>query len=245
MTIKRFLAIIFFASISSITFAQVNIERPDASYEVDKQICADVAGDVYQSTNRSAQMIIGSAIFNGIGQSIQIAKCMQGKGWLIGGDKDDEVRIKNAQNKIQAYDKFNTAIDEISNDPIFKKFGNCDFNELKPYLIKSTCLAKDLAPENIADKTKASATEKLSIEFLGKISNQQLDRLRILYLTKDPKKNAGAALAQVYSELMQEGNENRLNLYMGKITWGEYNQRRRLINEKFNNNFSVANNMDD
>jgi hypothetical protein len=40
----------------------------------------------------------------------------------------------------------------------------------------------------------------------------------------------GAAMATVREKIDDEGSANLLNLYSGKITWGEYNQNRKDIN---------------
>jgi len=236
----------FIASLSCLLFfsnyalAQVylNLNNPNANYDLDRQACTNSAKDVVRESSH-ALINFAAAIVNGISGSVDIAKCMDSKGWVY-ASKEDEQKWKDAQKAVQDIEKVNdrlikhaAALEELNNDPQYKF---CSLNELRPFYLKSACKAQDISLSQLTDQSKATPAEKLSIDFLDKRAKEYLEK-RALIFEKGPDKNSGPALARLDRETSKSASESRLNLYMGKITWGQYNQIRKTDWEKFDADF--------
>ena len=95
------------------------------------------------------------------------------------------------------------------------------------YFNKTTCSPIDLTIAQLADETKPNDEEKVQIlKVREQVAIHQLDfvrKLRSNGLSQD--KQLADALELFENELVQ----NSLNLYGGKITWGEFNQVKKNI----------------
>jgi hypothetical protein len=104
----------------------------------------------------------------------------------------------------------------------------CANFDLKAYYEKSSCSAKDITFQQITDTTKISENQKLALSkqrfAMGQFNNQLIDAQR-KYLGEK-----GGKFATIYETIVVPQNEKiALDLYNGKITWGEYNQHRKDI----------------
>ena len=120
----------------------------------------------------------------------------------------------------EAIDKLNQQSNERCANPEFKAFYD-----------KTPCTTRDINFQYVSDATKITPTQK-KVLLLAKSSIDaiQKERMRI-------EREAGMhEIVHLKEQLLIPQNDaNNLDLYNGKITWGEYNTKRRDI---FNNYLS-------
>jgi hypothetical protein len=127
-----------------------------------------------------------------------------------------------SQATMNAWEARNSEINEIYNkicaDPKYKLF-----------FAKTPCNHPDITLQFLTDSSKADAAEKKVIvlmdgEFL-KIATMQADNLR---QNVNPASLA-IALSNLRLQHRSESQDNLTNLYQGKISWGEYNTKRKAL----------------
>jgi hypothetical protein len=166
----------------------------------------------------------GSAINTMTTNEMLFNSCMGAKGWSL--KSKDVIQAEVAQNQA----KDSVVRDTISSVVERVKI-HCRENEFKEYYAKTGCLVSDISFSQIADESKITPEQKVALLKQQDIIagfNKEQDEIM---------KRAGAAgvreadLRRIHLYPMQE--KNNLNLFTGKITWGEYNQRRRDIPVEF------------
>ena len=104
----------------------------------------------------------------------------------------------------------------------------CASPEFKPYYEKTPCLANQINFQYVSDNSKITAIQKKVIQNLrSAIDENQRERVRV-----DRETGFGWAADLMEQFLIPPNDANNLDLLNGKITWGEYNTKRRDI---FNN----------
>lgn len=104
---------------------------------------------------------------------------------------------------------------------------NCAKPELKEYYSKTACFSIDITLEQMADGTKITNIQKpILLKARGIADDLTNSDLKLL---KEFGGNNGNKLAAIYESLKPQSEKNTLDLYNGKITWGEYNRRRKEI----------------
>jgi hypothetical protein len=109
---------------------------------------------------------------------------------------------------------------------------NCQKPELKEYYSKTPCNVAGITFEHMSDATKITLLQKNAMQkarlLADEINKEQLAINRAF----------GGAMGGKVSDLIEstsspQNDKNNLDLYNGKITWGDYNQKRKEI---FTNN---------
>ncbi len=84
----------------------------------------------------------------------------------------------------------------------------------------------------MADTSKITSQQKTAFLAFKKSSDAQFAQY-IEALKKIPDSPGEKAATLYQTTLIPETDKNSIDLYSGKITWGEYNQKRKEINAKF------------
>ena len=148
--------------------------------------------------------------------------CMNAAGWSL----QDQKAMQPVQQQQQTqFASGKSRLEQISAD--IK--GMCTNPAFQPYYAKSPCSSNDFSLSSMTDKSKITSTEKVAIEAAAsaydKLNTEANDILR-----------QGGAADKVYVQYMEQtvipaSAKNRLDVYEGKITWGDYNKRRKEIND--------------
>jgi hypothetical protein len=104
----------------------------------------------------------------------------------------------------------------------------CLSPEYKAYYDKTPCLANQINFQYVADTSKITpAQKKAFLSVRAAIDDTQRQRIQI-----DRETGFGWAAEVMEQYLIPPNDANNLDLMNGKVTWGEYNTKRRDI---FNN----------
>ena len=104
----------------------------------------------------------------------------------------------------------------------------CVNPEFKPYYDKTPCLASQINFQYVSDTSKITPTQKkVFLAVRAGIDESQRQRIKV-----DRETGFGWAADVVEQFSIPPNDANNLDLLNGKITWGEYNTKRRDI---FNN----------
>lgn len=104
----------------------------------------------------------------------------------------------------------------------------CSNPEFKDYYAKTSCFSNEITFEQMADKNKISENEKLSMLKARKEADLANNEILTIY------KNSGQRNYEKFAQLLEfsifpQYDNNNLDLYSGKITWGECNKIRKDI----------------
>ena len=210
LILKFSLVIVGVLTIAGCTNKWVKTDSTQAEFDQDRYAC------LQQSQQRvgAAQVNIygGSSINTVTTNDMLFSSCMNSKGWSL----------ENAQNKAK-----NDNMMQQVNQVKAKILAMCDKNELKEYYKKTTCGADDISFEQITDTTKITAAQKTALlkqrEEVASLE-KELDALIIQGGEK------GKKIINIETSFSRPENEkNNLDLYNEKITWGDYNKRRKEI----------------
>jgi hypothetical protein len=142
---------------------------------------------------------------------------MVSKGWTL----EDKQIADSEFNKVK---KINENADSKYN-------AICQKNDYKLYFLKSPCKAEDINFNFMADESKINNDEKIVIVKVFKeiddIRNEQTNELR-----KINEKSTNEFDDFYKSKVRPLQDKNRLDLYNGKITWGDFNRIRSEIYSK-------------
>jgi hypothetical protein len=174
----------------------------------------------------------GSAVDSVKTNGMLFNSCMQAKGWSL--QNKDAAQAQIAQ--IQA----NSAVaqsqaTERQHDLVARLNEICNNPELKAYYAKSSCKANEVTFEQLADGTKITPTQKaVLLKQRAAVDSYEKETISML-------RSRGGAQDKHVADILEttsipQNIQNNLDLYNGKITWGEYNQKRRDIY----NNFQIA-----
>ena len=149
-------------------------------------------------------------------------ECLQGKGWSL---RDKAIHQANYSEAESRWTQANNKVKEDAQ-------ARCKEPAYSAYFSKTACLAQDITFDQMADTSKITNQQKVA--FLGFKKAFDTQFAQYLDLIKNIPNSTGERLAALYqTTLMPESDKNSIDLYSGKITWGEYNQRRKEINAKF------------
>ena len=115
----------------------------------------------------------------------------------------------------------------------------CAREEYKPLFLHTWCEPKDTGFEHFVDRSKLSESDKpLFLKF-------QSEWGRLLLRSEAAARAYGGSKGKDLAAAFARGEslalKNRLNLYEGKITWGEYNKRRKKITDMFRRDYDRIN----
>ena len=143
--------------------------------------------------------------------------CMNARGWYLQTQpKRQQQAAQQAQsNPLQdAITAFNAEIATMCRDP-----------ELQPYLVKSPCDISGATLEQLSDPSRINDQQKASLQKGRQAYIEALKKL--IQAMRQYGGQKGNADASVRQKMDEQFEANLLNLYSGKIAWGEYNRRRK------------------
>jgi RecJ-like exonuclease len=178
---------------------------------------------------QQAQQRVGAAQVNANGGSavntvatndMLFSSCMGSKGWSL--QNKEVVQAQAAQNQARN-DDLKRQYDQV----VANVVAMCNKDELKEYYKKTACRAPDVSFEQIADTTKITTSQKAALV-------KQREEVALIEKKQDAiqrqRGEAGLKVISVVTNFTRPENEkNNLDLYNGKITWGDYNKRRKEI----------------
>jgi hypothetical protein len=113
-----------------------------------------------------------------------------------------------------------------------KAESNCQKDELKEYYSKTPCHVAGITFEHMSDATKITPAQKIAMQKARALADElNKEQLAI-------NRNFGGAMGAKVSDLIEstttpQNDKNNLDLYNGKISWGDYNQKRKEIITNF------------
>ena len=130
-----------------------------------------------------------------------------------------------------AYADFN----QVANGILVVMKSQCQEPEFNLYFKKTSCNPGDLNLAYTSDGAKASLSEKKQILLIDVENKKHEQSLINAYKTLYPNKSKSSAYISLLVNINSMNDSNIKNLYQQKITWGEYNSKRKEIDSKFKN----------
>lgn len=170
----------------------------------------------------------GSAVNTVATNDMLFSTCMGSKGWSL--QNKEVVQAQAAQNQAR-----NDDLKRQNDQIVANVIAMCNKDGLKEYYKKSACRAPDISFEQIVDTTKITAAQKAAlVKQQGDVALIEKEQDSIQRQRGEP----GLKIISVATNFFRPENEkNNLDLYNGKITWGEYNKRRKEIFVETQNRF--------
>jgi hypothetical protein len=168
------------------------------------------------------QVVTNNSLFN---------SCMNSRGWSL--HKQENAQALEQQRQFVQADR-NTEIKNAFDNLTAQLNAVCIKPELKEYYAKSSCRANEVTFSQLADDTKITSAQKAILTMQRDSSSEIIKiykELQIKYFGEIGRKRVDLS----NSFLEPKNDDNNLDLYNGKITWGEYNKRRRDISNEYQN----------
>jgi len=135
---------------------------------------------------------------------------------------------KRANNPSTQSNSSQSALDEVIKQTNLRAENNCKKPELKEYYSKTGCNIPDINFEHLSDTSKITPSQRVAMQKARALADE---------INKEQRKahrDYGGAMGNKIADLLDtkfapQNDKNNLDLYTGKITWGEYNQRRKDI----------------
>lgn len=163
-----------------------------------------------------AAMII-SAKSNAEKQSAELFKmCMEARGYTAREVSDKEFeRQKNSP--------FKTKMNQIAKE----RNDRCNRDDFVSIFIKSACKAENITLEQLSDKTMISEIEK---SIFSKYRSENTDsNKKVLEAIRSVGESKDKEMGIVLERLYLQTDNNALDLFEGKKSWGEYNKSRKEL----------------
>lgn len=145
---------------------------------------------------------------------------MVGKGWTL-RDKTSHDASNSA-----AESSWKSVMDKSKSDGELR----CKDPSFKVYYAKTACFAQDMTFEQMADDSKITPQQKPVLMAVKKSIDAQF--VQVFESLKQIPNAPGEKVVALYKSFDIEIDKNALDLYSGKITWGEYNRKRKEIAAK-------------
>ena len=186
-------------------------EKPGASgkdFEMDKAQCNAQAFSV-----PGANMMTVVVIQN---------QCLRGKGWYL--TDTPNTAPSRAQQTNDVIKGLQDQIGTIGNKP-----------QYAPVIAKTPSKNTDIVFAHLSDKTKITPEQKtLFSSYLAEIEPLEL---KITATLRSANQTQATRIADLRDVSLLQSNQNRLNLIDQKITWGEFNIKRKEISVSFNTQY--------
>lgn len=220
----------FMASLSVVGCAKTWVKPGSTEAEFNK--------DKYECLQQSQQQVSGFAFntYGGAGGSQQktndglFTSCMNARGYSI--KNQSEVKESAANNSSM----FQAISEKIKQDSAFR----CTNSDYAAIYAKTACKAEDITIEQMSDKSKITPAQKTNFSALRSSIDESLregvDKDRKYGGPKGVK--VGNYVESVYMPKLERLN---LDLYNGKITWGDYNKSRKELYSELRKFISTAN----
>lgn len=226
--IKNFCALIsflFIASCAPVGPAMVWYKSTGGpkEFEQDKYSCLQQSQQQFGAAQINAYG--GGSVNRMITNDDLLGSCLRAKGW--NWQRLDLTEAQDQQNRVRNQDTkqdFDEALNVVKAD--------CLKPEFKEYYSKTACLVNDITFEQLADDSKITGQQKITLlkqrEMVSKNRKITVD-LQIKHFGDLGRRRND--LAKNYLEPKEE--TNNLDLYNGKITWGQYSKNRKEISTDF------------
>jgi len=153
--------------------------------------------------------------------------CMNSRGWSW--VSKDSVNSANNASQSTKQATANSVKEEL--DQIAQKIkAVCADAKYAAFYAKTSCQADDLTMAQMTDKSKISPLEKLQLDEVVTVTKPLIAQMNNVIRRSGNSKDSKVV---DYRETVQEQalQKNRLDLYEGKETWGDYNRRRKEISD--------------
>lgn len=210
-----------------------NTARP-GEFEQDKYTCTQQSQQQYSGAQVNAYG--GTAVNKVITNDNLFTQCMNAKGWSLQRQENAQALVQQQQavNQQRQYDQNqrNAEIKKAFDDFRLMVQANCTKTELKEYYAKSACTANEITFAQIADDTKITKEQKIVLP------KQRESVAETQKIYKELQIKYYGDLGRRRSDLLNktqvvQDESNNLDLFNGKITWGEYNKKRKAISAEF------------
>lgn len=200
----------------------------------------DFSKDRYDCLQQSQQRVSGAYVnaYGGASSNKVITNdqlfgaCMNSKGWTL--QSQSQVEKTAAQNR-QVSESANYKYQEI----IERSKTTCTDKSFEAFYNKTPCAPIDTTLSQLSDPTKINASQKKALDALTPVLQQNNRDLASWYRTYGG--GSGAKRAQILELIFDKAEANRLKLYTGKITWGEFNKTRKEISSEHKSRMTEVN----
>lgn len=152
------------------------------------------------------------------------SSCMQSRGWTL--QSAESVATNQAKNR-DKLEQYKAAMSQITEEA--KSL--CTQPQFAPYYAKTSCSAVGMSLEQLSDNSRTTKKEKEALSkldtALADIKNQRIDTYRKFMV---PPALADEAIS-LQTRQYNSAQKLRLDLYNGKITWGQFNTERKRVAE--------------
>ena len=144
-------------------------------------------------------------------------QCLQGKGWQL----VDQNQLNNVYNELNT-ERLKTKRESEA---------RCSNPEYSSIYAKTPCFANEIEFKQMTDETKITSTQKqVFVKWREAIDSGNEQALSYEVRLNG---NLGKKYSSYFTSTMKpENDKNNLDIYSGKITWGQYNSRRKEIYTK-------------
>jgi hypothetical protein len=187
--------------------------------------------DRYECIQQSQQRLSVASIYKFSGTAVDqqitndqvFSTCMTSKGWSLG--KKEDVQNQVAQSTAQ-FNSVKFQLDQLTERS--KVF--CSLPEFKEFYTNTPCLVTEMSLTHTANDSKI--TDELKKVMLKQQEYVAGFRKEWSELVKSIGPNGVRQVEINQNIIVPMIEKNTLNLYTGKISWGEYNQRRKEISRE-------------
>lgn len=192
----------------------------------------DFGIDKYQCMQQAQQRVSGAYVnaYGGASSNRVITNeglfnaCMNSKGWSL--QSSSNIEQSQAQNRQQA-----ESTKYRQEGLTQSRLALCGDSRFEAYFAKTACKISDLSLAQLADGSRVTPAQKKAMDQLSPELNS-INRETINLQQSISGKSTGARVSTLQSAFDAD-EKNRLNLYTGKITWGQYNTTRKEIAKDF------------
>lgn len=197
----------------------------------------DFNRDKYACLQQSQQQVSVLALgkYSGYGQSGQETNamlynsCMNSRGWTL---TDQETAASNNSKHTNDMQLEMSRLDQ-------QTLARCSDKQFALYYAKTACKAKDITLEQMGDKSRITSSQKPVLSSVQKEVKSSSAEYNAMYRKFGGTRGASFAAT---NETVFDPKYDKLyfELYNGKITWGEFNQKRKEIYEELIKQFHQA-----
>lgn len=192
---------------------------------------SDFSKDRYACMQQSQQPVSGAYVnqYGGFASSNIITNgnlfgaCMNSRGWNLADKTSPEGSTP-----------YSEAIGAI----VTEQKASCSREDLQAFYRKAPCTTGDTTLDQLADRSKISADEKPALSKWRAAQDEFNKRVESIH--REYNLQRGNPIAQVIEKASMAGDALALELYNGKITWGEFNNRRRELFNRTLDEFKSA-----
>ena len=200
----------------------------------------DFGIDKYQCMQQSQQRVSGTYVnaYGGASSNKVITNeglfdaCMNSRGWTL--QSSNSLEKSSAQQRQQV--EQNTYRFEMLAQ---RRAALCKDPSYEAFYSKTPCKASDATLSQLSDNSKITAAQRKSLDLLSPEFNS-LNRDVLAAQRSVGGKSNGEKLANLQAAFDAE-DKNRLDLYSGKVTWGQFNANRKNISKDLSSKMNLLN----